>query len=60
MRTNFGDSDFCDKYRGTSGILGRLVLFIDRLWMRKVIGICSKEVDPYETRTARRKTYQIV
>lgn len=48
MRHTFGDSEFCNKYRGTGGLFGRLVLFLDRLWMRKVIGIVRKikKVDP--------------
>lgn len=34
MMVSFGDSEFCNRYRGTSGLLGRFVLFLDRLWSR--------------------------
>lgn len=44
MRLTFEDSEFCNRYRGTGGILGRFVLFIDRLWMKKVVGLIRSDL----------------
>lgn len=44
MRTFFGDSWFCNRYRGTSGVLGKLVLLLDRLWMKKIVGLIKVDL----------------
>jgi hypothetical protein len=44
MRLSFGDSAFCNRYRGTSGLLGRFVLFLDRLWLKRVVGLIKSDL----------------